>query len=116
MFHGKTDLKIGFDDKVVTTPHHNGCPCCCQRMYVSQLNIIMFGQAMSFRWYLRTETATVPIVRTFCGSFCYNKSVTVPANEAVTVPVYISEDETPTNILVLFEGHNYISEVTTPCN
>jgi len=58
-------------------------------------------------------TATVSVVRTFHVRLL--KSVKIPANKAVTVPVYISERELPTDTLMLFEGHDYVPEVTTPC-
>ena len=60
-----------------------------------------------------TETATVPIVRTFRVRLL--ESVTIPANKTVTVPAYISEDQLPLNTSMLFEGHDYIPGVTTPC-
>jgi len=60
-----------------------------------------------------SQTATVPIVRTFHVRLL--KSVTFPANKAVTVPVYISEHELPTDTLMLFEGHDYVPEISTPC-
>jgi len=59
------------------------------------------------------KTAMVPIVGTFRVRLL--KSVTIPANKAITVPVYISEGELSMNTLMLFEGHSDVPEVTTPC-
>lgn len=59
------------------------------------------------------ETASVPIVRIFQVRLL--ELVIIPANKAVTVPVYISEDELPMNTLMLFEGYDYVPGVTTPC-
>jgi len=53
------------------------------------------------------------VVRTFHVRLL--KSVKIPANKAVTVPVYISKRELPTDTLMLFEGYDYVPEVTTPC-
>ena len=123
------DLEVGFDDKVVKTPICIKMDAHDQLILLSkgvcsQLGIVEYhdnvwqGRELGTNSVLETGNvsgeATVPIVRTFQVRLL--ESVTVPANKAVTVPVYISKDKPPVNTLMLFEGYDYVPEVTTLCS
>ena len=119
--HGRMDLEIGFDDKVITTPVYIKMDAHDQLLMsegvCSQLGIVEYHDNV---WPGRepealvgeenvTVAAKVPVVRNFRVRLL--RSITIPANKAVTVPVYIAEGELPMKSL-LFEGHDYVPAVT----
>ena len=123
--HGRMDLEISFDDKVVKTPIYIKMDAHDQLLLsegvCSQLGIVEYHENVWPGHELETvpevsivpEAATVPVVRTFHVRLL--KSVTIPANKTISVPVYISKDKLPANVLMLFEGYGHAPEVTTLC-
>ena len=123
--HGRMDLEISFDDKVVKTPIYIKMDAHDQLLLsegvCSQLGKVEYHENVWPGHELETvpevsivpEAATVPVVRTFHVHLL--KSVTIPANTAISVPVYISKDKLPANVLMLFEGYGHAPEVTTSC-